>query len=178
MHPHEHRDSSQVLSICRIQTAELVQEPACHKLKLSDDQAALPYARLAIAKRFSAIYVSRQKGAVSSIGGLRTPAPECAAPPSWGPASENLHKGGSDAKAVLNRSRTVTTIKIAAVDVSRGLRRTASGSHPDPERGILALRAHTPRPDTKLRLVAHREAIQHRLVHSEWARCGRRSSEG
>src|SRR5882672_8813246 len=86
-------------------------------------------------------------------------------------------KGGSDAKAVLDRSRTVTTIRIASVDVSRGLRRTASGSHPDPERGILALRAHTPRPDTKLRVVAHREAIQHRLVHSEWARCGRRSSE-
>src|SRR6202035_3118046 len=63
MHPDEHRDSSQVLSVCRIPTAELVQEPACRKLKLSDDQAALPHARLAVAKRFGSHLVGHNSAA-------------------------------------------------------------------------------------------------------------------
>src|ERR1700726_3558903 len=33
---------------------------------------------------------SRTPPAVSSLGRFRTPAPVCAAPPLWGPASENL----------------------------------------------------------------------------------------
>jgi hypothetical protein len=34
----------------------------------------------------------RRRGEPNARAGLRTPAPVCAAPPSWGPASANLHK--------------------------------------------------------------------------------------
>jgi hypothetical protein len=62
--------------------------------------------------------------------------------------------------------RAVTTIK-SQPWTSRGLRRTASGSHPDLEREIHAVRAHSHRPDTKLRLVPHREAIRPPLARSK-----------